>query len=518
MKTCRFGFESEVYVDRGGVARLIRIREAAPDRCARLTTLADRRISAAHPSARTDPMECLNPELLHHRAVQRTISPLRLRILRSLSAAIVALPTSGSAQAPMDSALARYINGIRAIDDHAHPMRPVAPGAPADSEFDALPLDGIPPFDLPNRLRADDPIWRAAQHALYHIQPSLSGAPYHAALKDAVTKKIASSGEHFPEWALDQAGIDVMLANRIALGTGLAAPRVRWIAFADALMLPLDSRNEATRTPDTRPLYPREAKLLQRYLRDLNVRALPATLDEYLRVVVAPTLARQRAGGAVAIKFEAAYLRPLDFDDPNTAEAQRVYAKYARGGAPTRAEYKALEDYLFRAICREAGRQKLAVQIHVLETFGGFYSPSGSAPHLLEPAFNDSTLRATKFIIVHGGWPLVGETQAQLTKPNVYADVSMMDDILSPTLLAGVLRQWLGEWPDKVLFGSDAFDGGAEQGWEQIAWVAATSTRRALAIALTGMMRDGEITRERAQTLARMVLRENAAAAYGLPK
>ena len=309
-----------------------------------------------------------------------------------------------------------------------------------------------------------------------------------------------------------------MLANRIALGPGLAAPRFRWIAFADPLMLPLDSRDEASRTPDTKSLYPREAKLLQRYLRDLNIRALPATLDEYVRTVVAPTLARQRAGGAVAIKFEAAYLRPLDFDNPNPAEARRVYAKYARGGVPTRAEYKALEDDLFRTICREAGRQQLAVQIHVLETFGGFYSPRGSAPHLLEPAFNDSTLRATKFVIVHGGWPLVGETQGMLSKPNVYADVSMMDDILSPTLLAGVLRQWLGEWPDKILFGSDAFDGGVEQGWEQIAWVGTTTTRRALAIALTGMMRDGEITRDRAQALARMVLRENAVGAYGLPK
>jgi hypothetical protein len=39
-----------------------------------------------------------------------------------------------------------------------------------------------------------------------------------------------------------------------------------------------------------------------------------------------------------------------------------------------------------------------------------------------------------------------------------------------------------------------------------------------LTIALTGMMRDGEITRVRAQQLARMVLRENAAAVYGLPK
>ena len=430
--------------------------------------------------------------------------------------ALVTRATNG--QAPVDSALAQYINAIRAIDDHAHPMRPVAPGAPADTDFDALPLDGIPPFELPNRLKPDDPIWRIAQDALYRIAPTDSGQTYHSALTSAVASMQRSQGTRFPEWVLDQAGIDVMMSNRIAMGPGLAPPRFRWIAFVDPLMLPLDVRGEATRTRDTRPLYPREAKLLARYLRDISVRALPATLDGYVSGVIVPTLGRMRANGAVGVKFEAAYLRPLDFDDPDPAAASRIYARYVRGGTPSRAEYKTLEDYLFRTIAREAGRQRLAVQIHVLETFGGFYSTHGSAPHLLEPTFNDSSLRDTKFIIVHGGWPLIGETQALISKPNVYADISMMDNIVSPTVLAGVLRQWLGEWPDKVLFGTDAFDGGPEQGWEQVAWVASNTARRALAIALTGMLRDGDITRDRAQALARMVMRENAAALYGLPK
>lgn len=441
-----------------------------------------------------------------------------VRPVALLSLAIVIPAARGRGQAPVDADLARYINAIRAIDEHAHPMRPVAPGAPADSEYDALPLDGIPPFDLPNRLKPDDPIWRAAQNSLYHIPLTLAGPGYHTSLKTAVANTVRSQAQKFPEWALDQAGIDVMLANRIVLGPGLAAPRFRWVAFVDALLLPLDVTGEATRTPDTRSLYPREAKLLQRYLRDLKLSALPGTLDEYVRTVVNTTLARERATGAVGIKFEAAYLRPLDFDDPDPAAAQRIYARYVHGGVPSHAEYKTLQDYLFRAIAREAGRQRLGVQIHVLETFGGFYSPRGSAPHLLEPAFNDSTLRGTKFVIVHGGWPLVGETQGLLGKANVYADISMMDDILSPTVLAGVLRQWLEEWPDKVLFGSDAFDGGPEQGWEQVAWVGATTARKALAIALTGMLRDGEVSRDRAQALARMVLRENAASVYGLPK
>lgn len=422
------------------------------------------------------------------------------------------------AQGAVDPELAHYINGIRAIDNHAHPMRPVPPGAPADTDYDALPLDGIPPFDLPARLRPDDPIWRAAQNALYKVKPDLTGPRYHNTLKAAVAAAQRSNGQRFPVWALDQAGIDVMMANRVSMGPGLSPPRFRWIAFVDPLMLPLDVSVEAARTPDTRSLYPREAKLLKRYMRDIGVRALPGSLDDYVHTILNPWIDRARTQGAAGIKFEAAYLRPLDFDDPNAEAAARTYSQYARGGVPSHADYKNLEDYLFRAIAREAGRQKLPIQIHVLETFGGFYSPAGASPHLLEPVFNDSTLRGTKFIMIHGGWPLVGETQGEISKPNVYTDISMMDVMLSPTVLAGVLRQWLGEWPEKVLFGTDAFDGGAEQGWEQVAWVGSTTARRALAIALTGMLRDGDITRDRAHTLARMVLRENAAAVYGLAK
>src|SRR5262249_19194328 len=145
---------------------------------------------------------------------------------------------------------------------------------------------------------------------------------------------VRAQGQNFPTWALDRAGIDVMMANRIAMGPGLGAPRFRWVPFADALLLPLDTRDEAARTPDTRSLYPREAKLLRRYLSDLNLEELPATLDEYVHTVVGGTLARERAAGAVGIKFEAAYLRPLDFDDADTSAARNVYAKYVRGGVP----------------------------------------------------------------------------------------------------------------------------------------------------------------------------------------
>ena len=262
------------------------------------------------------------------------------------------------AQATVDTALTDYIRSIRAIDSHAHPMRPVRAGAPADTDFDALPLDGIPAFGFQHRLSLDDPIWRRAQNALYHTASwtVTTDSAYRATLAATVARAIAERGERFPVWALDQAGIDIMFANRVAMGPGLEAPRFRWVSFVDALMLPLDTRAEAAATPDTRALYPKEAKLLQRYMRDLHIARLPPTLDAYERTIVIPTLTRQHAAGAASVKFEAAYLRPLDFGDPDRAMAQRVYAHYAAGGVPTRAEYKDLEDYLFRVIAREAGR------------------------------------------------------------------------------------------------------------------------------------------------------------------
>lgn len=412
--------------------------------------------------------------------------------------------------------LAGYIDSLPAIDSHAHPLSWVAPGAPADSDFDALPLDGIPPFPFPLPLRASNPALREAQRALFGVASGDSGSAAVAAFLKARTGVMAREGEHYPDWVLDQLHIEVMLANRIAMGPGLTAPRFRWVAFADPLMLPLDTRREAERTPDTRSLYPLEAKLLGRYLHDLGLARLPATLAGYQRDVVTATLSRQQQGGAVAVKFEAAYLRSLDFAPADSAAAAAIYARYVNGGVPTPAEYKLLEDFLVRGIAREAGRLGLAVQIHSLAGFGGYYDAAGAAPHLLSSMLNDSTLHDTRFIVIHGGWPLVEETLGLLLKPNVYTDLSMMDQLAEPSAVAETLRLWLSVYPEKVLFGTDAFDGGPEQGWEQGAWVASRNARRALTEALSGMVRDGEITPDRARELARMVMRENAVRAYRL--
>ena len=162
----------------------------------------------------------------------------------AVAALTFAASARAGAQSPVDSGLVAYIASIRAIDNHAHPMRPVQAGAPADSEFDALPLDGIPPFPLPWRLRLENPEWRAAQSALFNIPNTGSDDAFRATLHSRRAQELRARRDGYPSWVLDRAGIDVMLANRIAVGPGLQPPRFRWVAFADALMLPLDTRAE----------------------------------------------------------------------------------------------------------------------------------------------------------------------------------------------------------------------------------------------------------------------------------
>jgi uncharacterized protein len=80
-----------------------------------------------------------------------------------------------------------------------------------------------------------------------------------------------------------------------------------------------------------------------------------------------------------------------------------------------------------------------------------------------------------------------------------------------------LLRIFCVEWyPEKTLFGTDLYPNTPEINWEEIGWQTAHSAREALAIALTGMIQDGEITRSRALELAHMVLHDNAAKLYNL--
>src|SRR5713101_7198208 len=68
------------------------------------------------------------------------------------------------AQTIADPSLLAEISKIKAIDNHAHPLKYVAEGEKPDDEFDALPLDAITAFPLPVRLNPGNPEFIRAWH------------------------------------------------------------------------------------------------------------------------------------------------------------------------------------------------------------------------------------------------------------------------------------------------------------------------------------------------------------------
>jgi hypothetical protein len=445
----------------------------------------------------------------------RTLSWLALGLLVAVAQAQQAAPENAVTRA-IDPEIAGVIASIKAFDNHAHPVLP-PPNDKTDREFDALPVDNMEPETDVLAWRPDNPQLVDAWKALWGFDAARLPLDADAMKQlDAARARVKTrEGTHFDEWVLDQAGIATMAANRVAMGAGTMPPRFLWVPYDDALLFPLDNSRLAAASPDKKLFFPLEEKVRGRYLAASGLKAVPATLSDYLASVVTPTLQRQKTNGAIAVKFEIAYLRGFDFGEVPAAEAARIYAKWAGKQQPDSTEYKRLQDFLFRYIATECGQLGMAVHLHTMSGGGGYFGIGGGNPLLLEPVFNDPTLRRTKFVMLHGGWPFVREAGSLLQKPNVFLDLSQESLTFPPRTLAGWLREWLETFPEKVLFGTDGYPFSDALGWEESAWIASRNARQALGLALTGMVQDGEISRPRAAEIAAMVLHGNADALYG---
>lgn len=409
-------------------------------------------------------------------------------MMRWMVAALVLVPGTLDAQAQADRALLAEIRQIRAIDNHSH-IPPFAPPAATAATRDPL---GVAEFPYPVRLRVDSPEWPGAWRALY-------GAPATdpASVLRRKEQLIRDHGEGHIAWVLDRVSIDIAINNAPALGAGQNASRFRWVPHGNSLLLPFGRGGPSPAAATASPL----ASL------DLHEAAIAARVNQW------------KQDGAVAIKLTTAYSRSLDFPNVPQSDAARIYgAAAAKGSAPDAGDYTALQDYLFRVLARHAGAAGLVMHVHTGIGADPWFAIDGSNPLLLEPAVTDATLRNTKFVLIHGGWPFDRQAGAMLIKPNVYADFSAQTFLRSARALSETLRAWLEWYPEKVLFGTDAYPepGTPLADWEEKLWLANNTAREALAMALTGMMNDGQITRARALEIARMVLRDNAVRLYGL--
>jgi hypothetical protein len=399
----------------------------------------------------------------------------------------------------------QQIRQIAIFDDHGHP------GFAEDTDVDAMASS---PSHPPLRLQSDNPELIDASKALFDY-PYTDNSPDH--LKWLVAKKAelrqTYPGYQYFDRILDQLNVQTMMANRVAMAGYLDPKRFHWVFFVDSFLFPLDNSDLTARNIDLGVYVPLQEKLLKRELAQAGLSALPKTFPAYL-AFVSKILEENRAHGGVSIKFEIAYFRSLHFEDPPESAAASIYNRYNAGGKPSVPDRAVFEDFMFRYLLREAGRLHLAVQIHTAVGTGDFFSVTGGNVLNLENVLRDPRYSNVNFVLLHGGYPFQDQAIWLAARENVYLDSSLMGLYLYPADLAEVLRHWLLLYPDKVVFGSDAFPFSEAIGAEESDWLAIESARRALAAALSRMILNGEVSEQRALEFAHGYLHDNAARIY----
>ena len=402
--------------------------------------------------------------------------------------------------------LLKQIDAIPLFDNHAHP------GFADDSDVDAM---ASPPDESPTlRLRDDNPEFVAAAKALFGY-PYDDFKPEHSKWL-ADKKKAAESrgGTAYFDGILDKLNVEICLANRAMMPAYLDTRRFRWVFFGDAFFFPFDNHDQSASTPDMAVYVPLQEKMLSRWKKQENVDGLPAELAGY-EDFIRRTMADNQKHGGVAIKFEAAYFRSLHFSDPPRADAEAIYAKYRAGGVPSEKEYKIFQDYVFRVMVDQAGKLHLPMHFHTCVGIGDYFSLRNGNVLNLENVVRDARYKNVTFVLIHGGWPYEREASLMTAVKNVYMDTSFQTEMLYPSQFKDVVKQMLTLYPDKMMYGSDAFPFNDALGAEESSWLAARTTRTGLAAALAELIEEHAISEAKAMQLAHNYLHDNAARLYG---
>jgi hypothetical protein len=402
--------------------------------------------------------------------------------------------------------LLKKIDAIPLYDNHAHP------GYADDTDVDAM---ASPPGESATlRLQEDNPEFVAGAKALFGY-PYDDFKPEHAKWLSDKKKAAEAKGDYtYFNAMLDKLNVEICLANRAMMAPYLDPKRFHWVFFGDSFFFPFDNKDQTASTPDMGVYVPLQEKMLSRYKKQENVEGLPADLAGF-EDFVRRTMADNQKRGGVAMKFEAAYFRSLYFADPPRAQAEAIYNKYRGGGVPTREEYKLFQDYVFRVMVDQAGKLHLPLHFHSCVGIGNYFSLRGGNVLNLENVLRDQRYKDVTFVLLHGGWPYEREAALLTAVTNVYLDTSFQSEMLYPSQFKQVLKQLLTIYPEKMMYASDAFPFNDALGAEESMWLAARTSRTALAGALAELVEEGAVTEEKAMALAHGYLHDNAAKLYG---
>ncbi|HTQ62295.1 MAG TPA: amidohydrolase family protein [Candidatus Solibacter sp.] len=427
-------------------------------------------------------------------------------LIWTVSAAAQARPLAGADLPKIYERLLKQIDLIPLYDNHSHAT------FPDDSDMDA---QAAPPDESSVlRLRETNPEFVAGAKFLFNY-PYDDFQPEHAKwLIDKKKAAEAGGGTAYWDSILDKLNVETCLANRVALAPYLDSKRFHWVFFVDSFLFPFDNRDQTGINPDMGVYIPLQEKVLHRYMKQEDVSVLPPDLAGY-EAFIRKTLADNKKKGGVAMKFEVAYFRSLHFGDPPREKAADIYSRFRSGGVPSEEEYRTFQDYIFRVLIDEAGKLNLSVHFHSAVGIGDYFSLRNGNPLNLENVLRDPRYKKVKFVLLHGGYPYTLDAIWLTAAKNVYIDSSLIADYVYPSELKNILKQWISLYPDKIMYGSDAFPFNDAVGAEETMWLASRSARTAVAAALAELVSEGAFNEEKAIELARMYLHDNAAKLYG---
>jgi uncharacterized protein len=242
------------------------------------------------------------------------------------------------------------------------------------------------------------------------------------------------------------------------------------------------------------------------------------SLDQLL---AAMDVAFERAveAGAVGLKLDEAYRRPLGYNKVPKADAERVFdrvARYPLALAPSFQppsvswrEARPLQDFMTHQAIQRAIEHHLPIQVHTgLQEGSGNYVADANPLHLVSLLLE---YREARFDLFHAGYPFVSET-ATLGKnfPNVTLDMCWVH-IISPWVARRALHEWLETVPANKIF---AF--GADSLFIEGVYAHARMARENVARVLTEKVEAGYLDEDEAVSLAHKLLHDNAARFFGL--
>jgi predicted TIM-barrel fold metal-dependent hydrolase len=238
-----------------------------------------------------------------------------------------------------------------------------------------------------------------------------------------------------------------------------------------------------------------------RFARERNITV--RTLDDYLALIERLCQEAKEKGAVCLTDDDTAYERTLQFDNVPEERAARAFGRKRSELTPQ--EIKDFQDFMMWRLVELAARYDLPYQIHT-----GMGRIQESSPMLLLELIEANP--KTRFSLMHGGFPWIGETGAIAFAEIVRARNVWIDSCWLPTISYSAAKRAYHEWlelipSDRILWGSDLHHA------EGI-YAAAEMTRRCLGEVLAEKMERGDLTGQQAKRIGEQIMRDNALEAF----